>query len=1491
MPLPNYMTKVACTEINNLGKVITVTKPNYHFLSGILPETGMNILEFGDAETMRLIKDFLAVIFSSDCPIEIELELKSTPIRLTAHCIDENKALIYWKSLNQDIIPHKAISEDWGFNELTLQDKLNVEFLRREHTVRRFTDNLPLVVFEIHLFPDGRFEFGFVNKEMQTFFPGFNREAVNENNSLLFVRVHPDDKQMLFDSIKNAFNMHIWDIEYRIVENEEIRWVRGYGRPEIGSDGKTITVCAYLQDITEKKKILDELELIDFSFRRSATPMIFIKADGTFLDFNEAAYKLLGYTKEEFKALRVPQINPDYDDYSWQNRWELLKQRRAFNFTTQLKKKDGSLVNVEAGANVIEFSEIEVNCAVITDVTEKRRIEEKLKLIDFSFRNAGIPISFIKADSSFFDFNDATCALLGYTREEYEKLTIADINPLYDLDSWKKRWEEIKLSPNNTLTTKLKKKDGNWLDIEVNANIIKYGDLEINCASYKDITEKNRLDEQLKLVDHAFRNAATPMYFLNREGNIQGYNDAMCQMLGYEKEEFKQQNVFSISTRHNSATWKERWRGLERGETQPVLTKVKRKDGRLIDVEVRTNIFKYGSKELTFTSFIDISVKKKIEERLSLVDFVFKKSNVSIIIARADSTFYDFNEAALELHGYTAEEMAEMRVGNLVLGYKKEEWESAYAQVWDYLKANKTFETIVQHKKKDGAVIDVEIRANYIKYGDLELNCSFIIDITEKKKAQEAIKRSNERYEYATLATHDVIWETDLVNDTLYFGSNFTSVFGHETTGVEPGPNNIWRNSIHPDDRQRVIKSEAEVIAGNGESWETEYRLRKANGEYAVVLDRGFALKENGKPVRLIGAMQDITEKKKIEEDLRRSNERYQAATIATSDVVWEHDLRTNLLYYSSNFTSVFGHELEGGWIAQGDMNNLWWRNIHPDDFERAVQFEKQVLESDGSKWESEYRLRKADGTYALVFDRGFAIKDENGKVIRWIGAMQDVTEKRQIEEDLKKSNQRYEYATLATSDVVWETDLVENTIFISKNFTSIFGHEILGVMPIKNSIWRQYVHPDDVLNVLKSEAEVIKGNGDKWECEYRFMKANGEYAIVLDRGFALKDESGNVVKMIGAMQDITLRKREEERIKLFETVIENTTEAIIIRNAIRLEAGGFPILYVNKAFEDMTGYDLEEVRGKSLKFLAGPLTDIEERAKLRNAMNLHLPAKMEVINYKKNGQQFWANVSVFPVANKSGTITHWVSIQRDVTERRKAEEEREQLINELIHNNKELKQFGYITTHNLRAPLTNLLSVCRLIDTSKIADSKTQRLIAGFTQSTTLLHETLNDLINILIIKENRNLTTANLSFEEILNNVKTSISNTISNANAIVEADFNEVQSIKFSKTYLESIFLNLLTNSIKYAHPERKLIVKIKTLRDRENKIKLVFSDNAIGMDMKRVKDRIFGLYQRFHNNADSKGIGLYLIHSQITALGGTIEVESEVNVGTTFSITFK
>lgn len=244
----------------------------------------------------------------------------------------------------------------------------------------------------------------------------------------------------------------------------------------------------------------------------------------------------------------------------------------------------------------------------------------------------------------------------------------------------------------------------------------------------------------------------------------------------------------------------------------------------------------------------------------------------------------------------------------------------------------------------------------------------------------------------------------------------------------------------------------------------------------------------------------------------------------------------------------------------------------------------------------------------------------------------------------------------------------------------------------------------------------------------------------------------------------------------------------------------------------------------------------------------------------------------------------------RDITLRKHEEEQHLALIEELLQSNADLKQFGFITTHNLRAPLTNLLAIVELLDLNKIPDHSSKELLVAFKTATFQLNDTLNDLIKVLFIKQNKNVALGQVDFKTVLERNIHDLRTLIKSSEISIETNFFEAPTIYFDAKYLESILLNLMSNAIKFSSSDRKLQVKITTRKEGEY-IVLEFSDNGIGMDMEKVKDRIFGLYQRFHERADSKGIGLYLIHSQVTALGGKISVQSKVNEGTTFYIQFK
>lgn len=542
-----------------------------------------------------------------------------------------------------------------------------------------------------------------------------------------------------------------------------------------------------------------------------------------------------------------------------------------------------------------------------------------------------------------------------------------------------------------------------------------------------------------------------------------------------------------------------------------------------------------------------------------------------------------------------------------------------------------------------------------------------------------------------------------------------------------------------------------------------------------------------------------------------------------------------------------------------------------------------------------DYIKTSAEKSSFYFYIRDFIFILISGIILKYILYRNDennksVFEKLQVtNNEILESNERYDIVAKATSDTIWDWKIEEDSFIWNKGIQGVFGYKKEDVG--KNSNWWfERIHPEDSLKMSVKLYSFLEQKTEKWQDEYRFQCADGSYKYVFDRGFLVKDKEGKPIRMIGAIQDVTKQKEEEQRLRLLETVITQTKDAVMITD-IDTAVEVIPnIIFVNSAFTDMTGYKSEEVIGKSPVMFFGPKSDILEFDKLKTAIQEYRECYVETISYKKSGEEFWINFSMIPVTNKDGEHSHWISIQRDVTEEKNKEKEREQLIRELTQNNKDLKQFSYITSHNLRAPLSNLTGLLNLVEDMPIEDPELKEIITGFTKSTHLLNETINDLVKVVIIKDNPSIQKEKVLIKEIFENVFNQLSFLIGLHKPILKIDLEEVTILNINKSYLESIFLNLLTNAIKYRSENKQLRVTISS-KVVDDDLILTFKDNGIGIDLVRNKDKIFGLYQRFHNHPDSKGLGLYLVKSQVEAMGGTITVSSVVDKGTTFTITFK
>ena len=530
---------------------------------------------------------------------------------------------------------------------------------------------------------------------------------------------------------------------------------------------------------------------------------------------------------------------------------------------------------------------------------------------------------------------------------------------------------------------------------------------------------------------------------------------------------------------------------------------------------------------------------------------------------------------------------------------------------------------------------------------------------------------------------------------------------------------------------------------------------------------------------------------------------------------------------------------------------------------------------------------------YSLVKDIIFILI--TGLIFRYILAKND---KRNTEihknlkntnEKLKESNEKYDIVAKATSDTIWDWKIPEDNLTWNKGIKGIYGYS-QDQVENNSKWWFDNIHPEDSLKMSIKLYSFLEQKTEKWQDQYRFKTADNTYKHVLDRGFILKDENGKAIRMIGAIQDITKQKEEENRLKLLETVFTEARDSIIITQATSDDHQIPKIVFANPAFSKMSGYDHTEIIGKSPTFFMGKNSDESDIEKLTQAIENKKECFLEIILYKKDQTEYWVRLSFIPVYNLEHELSHWISIQRDITEEKKLEKEKEILIRELIRNNKDLKQFSYITSHNLRAPLSNLTGLLNLIEDISIEDSDLKEIINGFTISTHLLNETVNDLVKVITIKDSKAIQNEEIQIQDILKNIIHQLNLSIEAIKPQINIDYGNVSKIYTNKAYFESILLNLFTNSLKYRSKNRDLIIDI-AVSEINHIISIHFKDNGIGIDLERHKNKIFGLYQRFHDYPDSKGLGLFLVKSQIETMDGTIKVESKVEKGTEFILTFK
>jgi signal transduction histidine kinase len=279
-----------------------------------------------------------------------------------------------------------------------------------------------------------------------------------------------------------------------------------------------------------------------------------------------------------------------------------------------------------------------------------------------------------------------------------------------------------------------------------------------------------------------------------------------------------------------------------------------------------------------------------------------------------------------------------------------------------------------------------------------------------------------------------------------------------------------------------------------------------------------------------------------------------------------------------------------------------------------------------------------------------------------------------------------------------------------------------------------------------------------------------------------------------------------------------------------------------------------------------------------------------EVRTTTKDGQVKWLMLRISPRLNEAGEVYRLDGSASDMTQYKEAQAKRDELTDQLMKQNQNLQQFAYIVSHNLRAPIANILGLTTIYNKHKPESPMNPRVIDNLFKSAKLLDTTIRDLNDILTIRSELNNVREEMEFGEIFEEVLGSLPDELMDDVASLKYDFEEAPTIVAVRSYVHSIMHNLISNALKYKSPDRNLQLRLKTFAI-PNYICLSVTDNGLGIDLSKEKEKVFGLYKRFHPHKEGRGLGLHLVKTQAELLGGKVEVDSQVNVGTTFNIYFR
>ncbi len=756
----------------------------------------------------------------------------------------------------------------------------------------------------------------------------------------------------------------------------------------------------------------------------------------------------------------------------------------------------------------------------------------------------------------------------------------------------------------------------------------------------------------------------------------------------------------------------------------------------------------------------------------------------------------------------------------------------------------------------------------------------------EKEKLKNLIKVANAG-----------TWEWNVQSGEVFFNERWAEILGYTLEELQPISFQTWVNLVHPEDNERITRKIQDCFDQKTEYFEDEARMRHKNGNWVWVLDRGKVIEwtNDQKPLRMIGAHLDIHTQKAQSEIHNLQKAKLENIIIGANYGTWEWNVQTGETKFNERWAEIIGYTLEE---LQPISVETWLHFAHPDDLIESGKRLQDCFDKKTEYYSFESRMKHKNGDWIWVLDRGKVMEwTEDGKPLTMYGTHLDITELKRNEFEMAKSAQQFknsfQYAVIGKAIVGLDGRWIE----VNNQIANFLGYQ---PNELKNLTFQEITYPDDLESDLTKLKDLLAGKITHYIIDKRYIHKSGRIVWGKLAVSLVRDENNQPVHFVSQISDIDELKRTEQELNItlnqLQGVLESSTHVSIISTTTEGIITSF-----NKGAENLLGYSSEELIGIHSPALIHNLDEVLKRGEELSEIYqqkiegfevfIHIPKINEYETkewsyVRKDGSKFPVQLTVTAIKNKSSEIIGYLGIATDISELKKAEHELKYILNLTNEQNDRLLNFAHIVSHNLRSHASNFSMILNALEVEE-EESIKEDMTNMLRKASNNLNETVQNLNDVVLIN-----TQIGVAMEPIL--VKDCIGKAIENLNSQIKYEdasiVNEIDpnlKVYGVKAYLDSVFLNLISNSIKYRSKERKPILKISS-EIQENRVQLYFEDNGLGIDTERYKDKLFGMYKTFHGNENARGIGLFITKNQILAMKGQIDVESKINVGTKFII---